>query len=774
MRVRTLYAMNGLCRLAILIALIVVSTYVLDRLLGLPRSVRMLMFFIAVSAILLEGARKFLYPMRKVLRSEDLAVTVEKRFPELGNQLVSSIQFAKSIDSPEFNDSKAMAVRTIEDTLEKVKNLRFARALTPGGVYRVAGIAAVCVVAVTTYASLNPEYSATWFRRIVALEDVQWPRQTFLQVVLPRQGHNLFVTQEEDRDIVSIAAGEDLIIRVKANGRVPRSVNLTYDVVSSDADSSRKVETRVMSKVGPRDFQYTFLGVTDSFEFFARGGDDQAGEPVYKVRVLPPPRVDSLALDCEYPPYTGRAPERVEGGSVEAPVGTRINLTLTANLDIDRAFLSHDTQEGRALQRVDSRTFTGTIQVDGNQTFAFLLHGTNGLKNTRPMRLRVRALPDLPPSLQVFGVAGYDFDATPEAALPIRVISTDDYGIADVRITARMGLDGEPVPVPLGADAHIPADAADATATGEFPVTTKVLTVALLDLPALQTSGAFADALEPGDVLFYQVAAIDTHTDPDGAPLPQKKETQPFRVQIVQRSELERKLNDWQAQIKLKLHKMISTQESIRTELLEFAEVDDGEDRLIASDAQSVLDAEIDQNRISNDANQVGREFRQIFNTYLYNRIENSPLTAKLIANLQDSARRFEQSEVERYRGIFERVSAGERQKSDILGKQLTMIQLALEISEDLSPSTTQHLAAARKADNGAERRRLIDVAIAKEQEILDKLEVLIRKMQEWEDFQEVLQETKDLIDLQKAVRKRTMQELQSEKDKQLPDTDQK
>jgi len=767
-RVRTLFLVHGSSRLLVLAAGLVTATYVLDRLLVLPVSVRTLLFFGSVAWLVLELARNLVYPLRRVLSREDLAATVEKRFPELEDKLTSSIQFARALESDDFSESRALAGHTIRQTLDEVEALPFRRALTPAPVHRVAAVAVVAVALVAGYAAMNPEYGATWFRRMIALEDVRWPRQTFLEVLLPKQGRNLFVAKEGEEEVVTMARGEDLLVRIKANGKVPRSVSITYRTIPQDEERSR-TETRLTSKVGTRDFQYSFLGVTESFEFFVRGGDDQRGEPVYRVVVLPPPRVESLTLACRYPPYTGRADETLDAGNVEFPVGTRIDFELTGNLDLESAFLVLDRDEGAPLEPAGPRVFRGSMTVEKNHVFSFRLAAENGLRNNRPMRFTIRAIPDLPPSLTVHGMGGADVDATVEAALPVRILSSDDYGVAGVSLLARIGREGAPTQIPLPPNAHIPAEGSIDDGNVAFPVAEKVLTAALIDMPALELAGA-EDGLEAGDVLQYHVEAVDTHTDPEGVPLPQERETQPFRVHLVQRSELERKLNDWQTRLKSQIHKIVGTQESIRDELREIVELDPDTDELPSSDAQGVLDTEIEQNRITNETRRISRDFRQIFNTYLYNRLENSPLTEKLILQLMESARRFDAEEDERYRELFDAVPAVEREKSEILGKQLTKMELILAVAEELSPEVTRHLAAARKSPDATARRELLEGALARQDRILENLELLLQKMQEWEDFQEVLQEAKDLLELQRAIRARTLREIEAEHERGASD----
>jgi hypothetical protein len=759
-RVRLLYGIHGLARLLLIAALLVAATYLLDRALVLPRLVRTLLFFGSVCWLAAEALRQIVYPLRKPLGDDDLAAAVELAHPGLRDRLISTVQLARDLESPDFADSRPLAEATIRDTVDEIDRYSFLRSLRPMRVHRLAAGALVAILLIGSYASMNPRYGSVWFRRMIALQDTRWPRLTFLEVVLPQRGRNLFLTREGDREVVTLAAGEDLLVRVKANGKVPDTVRITYDVDASAEESRPRRETRILAQVGKRDFQHTFVGLTESLEFFVTGGDDQRGEPVYRVRVLPPPRVESLALDCRYPPYTGLPDARIEGGNLEAPVGTKVALRLVTNQDVERAFLVLDKDTTVPLEKIDPRTYSGGFVVEGNLLYSFLLQGANSLRNARPVRFSLRAIPDLPPALDVFATGGVDFDATVEAAIPIRVLTTDDYGVASVRLLCRVGRDGPPLDVPMGPDAHLAEGEADPDERTGFPVARKVLSLTLLDLRTLSFPETDSP-LEAGDVLYYHVVAEDTHTDPDGAAMPQSKETKPFRIHLVQRSELERKLNDWQVRLKGDIHKIIGAQERLRETIARTAELDTEEDDLAPADAERILDAEIDQNWITNELKRVTRDFHQIFNTYLYNRIESSPLTEKLIGRLQESARRFDVRESERYRLLFRQTPQAERDRSDILGKQITMLELAIEAGEDLSPEATRHLTAARKAPDGSERRRLLLATVEKEDAILARLAALIEKMQEWEDYQEVLQETRELIELQEEIKNRTLREIQ-------------
>jgi len=761
LRTRTLYAVHGFSRTILVAAFLVAVTYVLDRLLVLPGFVRTLLFFGGVAWLGFEVAGRVLYPLRKRLTDDDLAATVEMRFPELGHRLLSAIQLHRDLDDPEFADSKPLAEATIDEALRSIERLPFGRSLRASGARRIAAAALFSVAILVLYAGANREYASVWFRRMIALQDTRWPRRTFLEVSFPQLG-DLVVRGEdvEGRPSVSIPSGEDLIVHVRANGRVPDSVSITYDIQASTGDSRRRRESRYLTLVGKNRFQYTFVGINETLDFYVTGGDDQSGWPIYRVRVVPPPKVESVTLACLYPPYTGLPEAQVEGGNLEAPAGTKVALQLRTNQEVDRAFLVLGEDSSLPLEAEDPRSFTGAFVVEEDRQYTFLLHGRNGLKNLRPVRFSIRAIPDQPPSLDVSGTGGVDFDATPEAAIPIRVIATDDYGVASVRLMARVGRDANPLEVPLGPGAHLSEGDPTEVGPSGFPIAKKVLTLGLLDLKAL----AFPESdgpLEAGDILYYHVTAEDNHTDVDGAPLPQSKETKPFRIMIVQRSELERKLNDWQVRLKGDIQKVAEAETRVREDLAAFLEFDAGEDRLAPADAQKILDSEIAQNRVTNDMKRIAREFHQIFNTYLYNRIEDSPFTEKLIMRLQESARRFDVQESERYRLLFRETPEAEREHSDVLGKQLTMLEIGLETSDDLSPAVTRTLTAARKVEDGAERRRLLASSLEEVDGILAQIGLLLQKMQEWEDYQEVLQETKEILELQEDIKNRTLREIQ-------------
>jgi predicted nucleic acid-binding OB-fold protein len=92
------------------------------------------------------------------------------------------------------------------------------------------------------------------------------------------------------------------------------------------------------------------------------------------------------------------------------------------------------------------------------------------------------------------------------------------------------------------------------------------------------------------------------------------------------------------------------------------------------------------------------------------------------------------------------------------------MLSLLIDSAETHSPAVADSLSKARSTLDAEMRLDFLRSAKDSGQKLVDSLELLLRKMDEWEDFQEVLQITREILDFQKAIRTRTVEELESRK----------
>ncbi|MBI1853370.1 MAG: hypothetical protein HYR85_23775 [Planctomycetes bacterium] len=753
---RRLDALKGGAAFVIASVSVAAASFLIDWFLVLPLVVRGLLLFGSITLLVTIVYRGLVRPLVGRRSEEQLALLVERRFPEMKDGLISSLQFAKKASGEAYGESTSLQEMVIADTAKRASTFDFHAVVDSGVVHRFAALALfVVAIPVVLLAALPGfrQYAAIWWKRDVALSSAaMWPRQTFLEVYF-REGKNIFVTQQKDVTVVSVAQGDDLTVCVKANGKVPPKVSLYYQPVTGDAKAAAVQEVRAMAQVGERDFQYAFVGVSDSLAFYVEGGDDRDGKPSFLVRVVPTPRVESLTLSCTYPAYMRREPTTTTEGNLRVPIGTRVDLLVRTNMKVECASLVIEKDATRALDPVDEQTFRGGFVVGNDLTYSVTLVGEHGLTDRNPLRFQVKGLPDEAPKVLAMSPSVYEFDATPEGLALLKTLSTDDYGIADLRLLVKLPRDEKPVEIPIIGDS-IADDGQPFQAGGIRAISVRTLAVA--DLPA-ESDGK---KLDVGDSFYFRVEARDERTSAKGEPDPNVGRCQDFRVTLTSRIDLERKLSDWQLRIKDDVKKLRKVQDKTKSDLDFFLTPEETVRALDPAERQKLLDLEIAQNRVTTDSKRLTTDFVHLFDAYVFNRFEKGPYADRILSTLVDAARDPKADAWAGYRKLVTEANGGGGEESEVLGKILGMVARGFTISETLSPDAARALTTARLLPEGDDRLPALRSTAEKQQAILDELDRLLKKMDEWEDYQGILDAMKQLIEDQKAIRSRTLSEI--------------
>src|SRR5260370_510244 len=100
--IRRLFALDGLSRVLLAMAAFVVATFLLDWSLILPAGVRLVVLAAGLGGFGLLAYRRIVYPLGVRISDDDLALFVERHFPELDDKLISAIQLTRdSANAPE-------------------------------------------------------------------------------------------------------------------------------------------------------------------------------------------------------------------------------------------------------------------------------------------------------------------------------------------------------------------------------------------------------------------------------------------------------------------------------------------------------------------------------------------------------------------------------------------------------------------------------------------------------------------------------------------------
>jgi hypothetical protein len=83
------------------------------------------------------------------------------------------------------------------------------------------------------------------------------------------------------------------------------------------------------------------------------------------------------------------------------------------------------------------------------------------------------------------------------------------------------------------------------------------------------------------------------------------------------------------------------------------------------------------------------------------------------------------------------------------------MLGLALQASETHAAASVAALQDARVTSREQERPALLQASARAQQDLIDTYDLLLTKMQEWEDFQEILELWRGLLEDQRQINRR-------------------
>ncbi len=769
-RLRALHLAFGLSRLVLVAAVVAALTFILDRSLDLPRGVRLVLFSTSAATIVFVVYRYLAYPLTRRFTDIDLARAVEDRFPELHDSVLSALELSEAARSDDYPDSRALVAAVVAEARRRVESVPISRIADRAKVGRAALAAALPAVVVAAGAIASPELASIWVQRMLALRDVPWPRRTWLEVIPFKTGKNLTWERRGDTIVINVPRGTDLSVVVKANGVVPPTVEIAYWTIEDESGDAGTRDIRQMARVGDRDFSHQFVALTRSFRFTVQGGDDRDGVPLFLVNVKTPPKIESIRLDVRPPAYTGEAATTRADGNLEAPEGTDVDLLLTTNLDVKTAdLLTLADGSSRALEKIGPRRFRGSFTVERTTAYTVSLEAEDGLTNMNPVRYYLRAIPDVPPKIRIQAPVSIEVDGTPDALVPIRADVSDDYGISRVALLVRGGRATEDVELPFPPELVTRPDGEPRTGAEK-----RLVACGEIDLRAVAGTPIFAaspdgaeKAPRPGDTIRFRVEARDNRTEKSGQPSPNVERSQEIRVSVITKAELERKLNDWQLRLKEDVKKVLKNQKT-RLEKLDGVMVSLGTPDGPSAGGRGaefpgrtdILDLEVAQNRITSELRRVQSDFLRISDLYIYNRVENTTVGERMLRTLLALSRRAETT-LDAYRQLMAEASGGTYAESELLQKLLAMLAIVVESAETRSPAVANALATARNTIDPEIRLDHLRTAKDEGQKVVQGLELLLKKMDEWEDFQEVLQITREILDFQKAIKARTVEELE-------------
>ena len=734
---------HGLFQVALALAGAVALFFALDRWLGLPLPIRLLHTGALVALFGFGMLRWVRYPMQRPFSDLDLAVWFERTFPELHQRLVSALQLGQVAASDLRNQSPAMIDRLLAETAATVQQLPLHQLFDPRPT-RKFGLAATAATLLLVIGAISSPATARAFLLRHLGFAASYPRDTTLRLELPPAGPELQRTDSDGLTELVLPAGADLHVSVAVEGAVPKEVLL--DVQPLRGEERGEARSITMAPRPGERFRHVFRRLAGSFEFHARGGDDDQGDRRVIVRTVHPPQVASLQARITPPAYTGTGPLEQKGGAIEALVGSDAELTVATTAAVRSAVMVF-LESGRRLplaptamqdDSAASVRWSGKFPIEASDRYQIELLADNGLRNPNPGTYPIAALQDYAPVGRWLLPEDEGLALLPTALLCVRVDAHDDFGLRELELSIERG------GASVAQRALLPTAAPDAPPKLAFVVTE------LLEVKDLLTGPAAPAQSQDGLVL--QLRLLDNKQPQAG-----KTELPRRIVQIVDAPQLAATIGRLFRGLREETEQALAVQTDRRARLDELVRPGDAASGDVA---QILTGVEVGQGRVASAAERIHRGLMRAFDLHLWNRLEPSQHAAQVIDLYRQHAARLTEPlslDPAFYRDLASRRAAGSLGALEqTLDPILAMITLADQIITTEAPALARNITELLVANDNATRGPLLQQALQRQQRIQTGLQQLLDRLQDWNDYQDLVQEVRALRDRQRDLHNRT------------------
>ena len=428
--VQRYFIINGLKNIFVVLLLIVISDFFIDKSFRMDKPQRLIMLILGLCCILFLAYKKLIIPLLSKLSDDALILELERTQGGMNESLISALELSRMRNYNNTDVSLKMIEETIEAGAQIADGVKvgpaFQRGKMKANFYFLVSLTLVLIIG--GFGVVNSNDLNTWYKRNVLLMDLQWPSDYELQVVGLYGGK------------IRVAKGQNFSIKVQVkegNKSVPESIKIEFKsnvykkseelfinqdgtFVSSAVDTVAESEFRVISK----EYETQWL----------------------PLELVDRPELVKLSLGATFPEYTelGRIDLATGEGPHELLGGSELKISGNVNKPLKNAYAM--IAESKFSLKVDGDSFIGMIPKNKLNSGSYsiivedneegILNGSGdllGLGFKDSPKFRVRVVNDRKPKLTIKsnGLSGM---IVPGALIPYVGEINDDFSIEDVEI----------------------------------------------------------------------------------------------------------------------------------------------------------------------------------------------------------------------------------------------------------------------------------------------------------------------------------------------------
>jgi len=581
-KVSTALAIDGAARLiGVLIAVVAIS-FTVDRIFKLETIARGVLLIGMVGAIGWTAWRYILLRLRRVPGTDPLAIAVERRFPELGDRLISALQLSRETDPERYGMSPQLIEDAIEEAIKPAEAVRFSDILAIGRVSRNAALGALAIIVMLGAAIAAPESASIWAQRNLMLSSVRWPQKTYLEVDPARFPNG----------VARIVRGEDIVVTARSIGEVhPDRVTIFYEDDAGDrgqATMSADVESHL--------YRHEFKEVGFPISFHLEGGDEETR--TYRIELMEAPEVQTFEITVAFPDYAEREPIVVDlaQGDPEMLRGGRVLIrgTSTKDLEMVELVVGQEDEERIQAKLTSPRSFEVEFAPTDTTLAGIALRDTDGLSNpSLAPRFLVRVVDDRAPKVRL-KKRGIGAMVVEGAVVPYSIDMRDDVRVLSGRISIKKTSQDGAAPEP-----QVIAIPEDSLGVAETEVLGKI-EVATLNVG-------------PGTFLTFHAFAVD-----NAQPEAHEGRSDPVSLKVVTLEELLQNLLRRQHQLRQRFEDLIKAERGLLARFLDLRDSPPTDPQELILHVESFGQ---NQREVARGVRAVERAMTQILDEMLNNRV---------------------------------------------------------------------------------------------------------------------------------------------------------
>ncbi|MBI3828641.1 MAG: hypothetical protein HY291_03940 [Planctomycetes bacterium] len=431
-RHRTKFVVSGVCiALAIFAAAFLGFSFV-DVLFKLSVGSRIFWLALTAGGVLAALFLAVIRPLSRLGGQVPMAREVERKYPELEEQLSTAIEYGRDPALGANGSSPELVGALIAQAKNRSDALDFKRTVN----WRRAALAALCAFLVSAgvalYAGLNPRlFSSTWQRFMHPTAAIAPPTMTLIKSVERIDDGKAVAVEGE------VPVETSVPILVTLDGRVPDTVTLS--VLTGEGKDARW-EDRIMDRGEDGLYRATLRRLLDTVKFRVKAGDAESNE--FTLNVFREPQIDEFTVQLDYPKYTGKPQEILPPGQgdVKALRGTLVTVRFKGSSELGSAQCNFESGRPPAAARLEGRTGAFTFTVDKDDHYQIALSDSKGRASRSSTSYRVQSLKDLRPRVMI-KKPERDLMVYREQTVKVEIAATDDVGVGEIGIFHSLGLE---------------------------------------------------------------------------------------------------------------------------------------------------------------------------------------------------------------------------------------------------------------------------------------------------------------------------------------------